>query len=86
MLGVMASMAVPGMENAHALSLGAGSPPPVPDDTNSTTQANGAESATEPTEAESNVIRPASDASLATSRLASLNVPGTASNKDTSEK
>ncbi|AZE80423.1 P-type conjugative transfer protein TrbL [Pseudomonas synxantha] len=86
MLGVMASMAVPGMENAHALSLGAGSPPPVPDDTNSTTQDNGAKSATEPTEAESNVIRPASDASLATSRLASLNVPGTASNNDTSEK
>ncbi|MDF1653194.1 P-type conjugative transfer protein TrbL, partial [Pseudomonas aeruginosa] len=40
MLGVMASMAVPGMENAHALSLGAGSPPPVPDDTSSAAPAN----------------------------------------------
>ncbi len=80
MLGVMASMAVPGMENAHALSLGAGSPPPVPDDTNSTTPANGAESTTEATEADPNVIRPASDTDSATGRLASLKVPGMTSN------
>lgn len=80
MLGVMASMAVPGMENAHALSLGAGSPPPVPDDTNSTTPANGAESATEASQAEPNVIRPASDTNSAPGRLASLKVPGMTSN------
>ncbi|HHU4148773.1 TPA: P-type conjugative transfer protein TrbL [Pseudomonas aeruginosa] len=86
MLGVMASMAVPGMENAHALSLGAGSPPPVPDDTSSAAPANGAESAAEPTQAEANVIRPASDTSSTPSRLASLKVPGTASNNDQPEK
>lgn len=80
MLGVMASMAVPGMENAHALSLGAGSPPPVSDDTNSTTPANGAESATEASQAGPNVIRPASDTNSATGRLASLKVPGMTSN------
>lgn len=86
MLGVMASMAVPGMENAHALSLGTGSPPPVPDDTSSAAPANGAESAAEPTQAEANVIRPASDTSSTPSRLASLKVPGTASNNDQPEK
>ncbi|EJC7212052.1 P-type conjugative transfer protein TrbL [Salmonella enterica] len=86
MLGVMASMAVPGMENAHALSLGAGSPPPVPDDTSSAAPANQAESAAEPTPAESNVIRPASDTSSTPGRLASLKVPGMASNNDQSEK
>jgi len=80
MLGVMASMAVPGMENAHALSLGAGSSPPVSDDTNSTTPANGAESATEASQAGPNVIRPASDTNSATGRLASLKVPGMTSN------
>ena len=80
MLGVMASMAVPGMENAHALSLGAGSPPPVSDYTNSTTPANGAESATEALQAGPNVIRPASDTNSATGRLASLKVPGMTSN------
>lgn len=86
MLGVMASMSVPGMENAHGLSLGAGSAPPVPDDTSSAALANGAESAVEPTQAESNVIRPASDTSSTPSRLASLKVPGTASNNDQPEK
>ena len=80
MLGVMASMAVPGMENAHALSLGEGSPPPAPDDTNSTTPANGAESATEATQADPNVIRPASDTNSTPGRLASLKVPGMTSN------
>lgn len=86
MLGVMASMAVPGMENSHSLSLGAGSPPPVPDGANSTVPADGAETTAEASQTESNVIRTASDASPATSRLASLNVPGTVSNNDTSEK
>lgn len=82
MLGVMASMAVPGMENAHSLSLGAGSPPPVPGDANSTAPANGAETIVE----ESNVIRPASDTSSTPGRLASLDVQGTASNNDQLEK
>lgn len=86
MLGVMASMAVPGMENAHTLSPGAGSPAPVPDDINSTTLANGAESATEPSQAESNVIRPASDTSSTPGRVASLKVPGVTSNNDLPEK
>ncbi|HBS0127088.1 TPA: P-type conjugative transfer protein TrbL [Klebsiella pneumoniae] len=86
MLGVMASMAVPGMENAHGLSLGAGSAPPVPDDTSSAAPANGAESAEEPTQAESNVIRPVSDNSSTPGRLASLNVPGMTSNNDQPEK
>lgn len=85
-LGVMTSMAVPGMENAHSLSLGAGSPPPVPDGASSTVPTNGAETTVEAAQTESNVIRPSSDESPATSRLASLNVPGTASNNDTSEK
>ncbi|ENZ7689915.1 MULTISPECIES: P-type conjugative transfer protein TrbL [Pseudomonadota] len=82
MLGVMASMAVPGMENAHSMSLGAGSPPPVPGDANSTAPANGAETVVE----ESNVIRPASDTSSTPGRLASLDVQGTASNNDQLEK
>lgn len=85
-LGVMTSMAVPGMENAHSLSLGAGSPPPIPDGASSTVPTNGAETTVEAAQTESNVIRPSSDESPATSRLASLNVPGTASNNDTSEK
>ncbi|KCU98765.1 type IV secretion system protein, partial [Pseudomonas syringae] len=76
MLGVMASIAVPGMENAHALSLGTGSPQPVPDDTYSTTPANEAESAAEASQAEPNVIRPASDTNSTPGRLASLKVPG----------
>ncbi|QYM69952.1 P-type conjugative transfer protein TrbL [Pseudomonas sp. So3.2b] len=80
MLGVMASMAVPGMENAHALSLGAGSPPSVSDDTNSTTPTNGAESVTEASQAEPNVIRPASNTNSTSGRLASLKVPGMTSN------
>ena len=85
-LGVMTSMAVPGMENAHSLSLGAGSSPPVPDGASSPVPTNGAETTVEAAQTESNVIRPSSDESPATSRLASLNVPGTASNNDNSEK
>ena len=85
-LGVMTSMAVPGMENAHSLSLGAGSPPPVSDGASSTVPTNGAETTVEAAQTESNVIRPSSDESPATSRLASFNVPGMASNNDISEK
>ncbi len=85
-LGVMASMAVPGMENAHSLSLGAGSPPPVPDDTSTTVPTNGAESAAEAAQAESNVIRPASDTGSTPGRLASLDVAGMTSNNDQPEK
>lgn len=85
-LGVMTSMAVPGMENAHSLSLGAGSPPPDPDGASSTVPTNGTETTVEAAQTESNVIRASSDESPATSRLASLNVPGTASNNDNSEK
>lgn len=84
-LGVMASLAVPGMENAHALSLGAGSTSAAADDGSSAAQLNRAESAPGPEGTESNVIRSASDTS-ASERLASLNVPGTASNNDTLEK
>lgn len=86
MLGVMASMAVPGMENAHSLSLGAGSPPAIPDGASSIVPANGAETIAEAAHTESNVIRPASDASPPASLLDSLNVPGMASNNHTSEK
>lgn len=75
-LGVMASLAVPGMENAHALSLGAGPTLLAPDDSESAPGLDGAES---------NVIRPASGTD-AHEHIASLNVPGTASNNDTLEK
>jgi type IV secretion system protein TrbL len=84
-LGVMASLAVPGMENAHALSLGAGPTLLAPDDGDSATQFNKGESAPGLDGAESNVIRPASGTD-AHERIASLNVPGTASNNDTLEK
>lgn len=84
-LGVMASLAVPGMENAHALSLGAGPTLLAPDDDDSATQFNKGESAPGLDGAESNVIRPASGTD-AHERIASLNVPGTASNNNTLEK
>lgn len=56
-LGVLSAISVPGMEGSHGLSLGAGSPPPVPGD-DSPTPERGSE---RPAETESNVIRPASD-------------------------
>lgn len=84
-LGVMASMAVPGMENAHASSLGSGSTFPVADDS-PVAQNKEAETHSGPDGAESNVIRPASDTSTNHGRLASLNVAGTASNNDPLEK
>lgn len=74
-LGVLGAISVPGMESSHGLSLGGtGSPPPVsggdspaPDD--------GAE---QTAQAESNIIRPASD-TISTGDVGALNVPGMAS-------
>lgn len=85
MLGVMASMSVPGMENAHALSLGAGSPALLPDGNGSVTPTNEVELAAKSTQEESNVIRPASDTSSTPGRLASLKLPGMTANNQ-SEK
>ena len=84
LLGVMASMGVPGMENAHALSLGAGSS--VQDTSTSINPANPAEPDAEAGQAEANVIRPAAYESSNDAQLASLNVPGMASNTDQPEK
>lgn len=74
-LGVLGAISVPGMESSHGLSLGGtGSPPPVPGG-DSPTPDDGAE----PTaQAESNVIRPASD-TTSTGDVGALNVPGMAS-------
>ncbi|ATV19433.1 P-type conjugative transfer protein TrbL [Pseudomonas avellanae] len=85
-LGVMASMAVPGMENAHGLSLGAGSTPSSNSEANSAAPNSGGELAANSEQGDSNVIRPASDASPTNGRLASLSVPGTASNNEKTEK
>ncbi|WP_440801135.1 P-type conjugative transfer protein TrbL [Pseudomonas syringae] len=85
-LGVMASMAVPGMENAHGLSLGAGSTPPSNSAANSAAPNSGGELAANSEQGDSNVIRPASYASPTNGRLASLSVPGTASNNEKTEK
>ncbi|KGU46579.1 P-type conjugative transfer protein TrbL [Xanthomonas phaseoli] len=81
-LGVMASMAVPGMENAHSFSLGAGSSSPASDDTSATALSHDRNAS----EAESNLIRPDSESNSATSQLASLNVSGMASSNDQLEK
>lgn len=85
-LGVMASIAVPGMENAHGLSLGAGSTPPSNSEVNSAPINSGGDLAADSEQGDSNVIRPASDASPTNGRLASLSVPGTASNNEKTEK
>lgn len=85
-LGMMASMAVPGMENAHSLSLGAGSTPPSNSEVNSASINSGGDLAADCEQGDSNVIRPASDASPTNGRLASLSVPGTASNNEKTEK
>ncbi|MFI8335526.1 P-type conjugative transfer protein TrbL [Pseudomonas taetrolens] len=85
-LGVMASMAVPGMENAHGLSLGAGSTPSSNSEANSGAPNSGGELAANSEQGDSNVIRPASDASPTNGRLASLSVPGTAPNNEKTEK
>ena len=84
LLGVMASMGVPGMENSHTLSLGAGSS--VQDTSTSIDPANPAEPDAEAGQAEDNVIRPAGYESSNDAQLASLNVPGMASNTDQPEK
>ena len=81
-LGVMASMAVPGMENAHSFSLGAGSSSPASDESNTTVQPQSGDAA----EAESNLIRPASESNSTPGQLTSLNVPGMASSNDQPEK
>ena len=86
LIGVMASMAVPGMENAHGLSLGAGSTPPSNSEVNSAPINSGGDLAADSEQEDSNVIRPASDASPTNGRLASLSVPGTASNNEKTEK
>ena len=85
-LGVMASMAVPGMENAHGLSLGAGSTPPSNSEVNSAPINSDGDLAADSGQGDSNVIRPASDASPPKGRLASLRLPGTASNNEKTEK
>lgn len=72
-LGVMASMAVPGMENAHCLSLGAA---PSTSEAGSAAQDEGSESQSDFAPTESNAIRPAPDRSPIEGRLASLCVPG----------
>ncbi|HIC0562144.1 TPA: P-type conjugative transfer protein TrbL [Escherichia coli] len=74
-LGMLGAISVPGMESSHGLSLGGtGSPPPVPGG-DSPTPDDGAE----PTaQAESNIIRPASD-TTSTGDVGALNVPGMAS-------
>ncbi|WP_417778829.1 P-type conjugative transfer protein TrbL [Stutzerimonas xanthomarina] len=84
LLGVMASMGVPGMENAHALSLGPGSS--VQDNSTSIDPANPAVPDAETDQAEANVIRPASYNSSTHARLASLNVSGMASHTDQPER
>ncbi|MBC3235634.1 P-type conjugative transfer protein TrbL [Pseudomonas lurida] len=86
LLGVMASMAVPGMENVHGLSLGAGSTPPSNSEVNSDSINIGEELAANSEQGDSNVIRPASDANPTNRPLASLSVPGTASNNEKTEK
>lgn len=78
-LGVLGAISVPGMESSHGLSLGGtGSPPPVPG-SDSPAPDDGAE----PTaQAESNIIRPASD-TTSTGDVGALNVPGMASQSET---
>lgn len=79
-LGVIASLSVPGMENAHSASLGAGVPPSALGEARSTTSA---EPPAETVGAESNVIRPDEDTS---SNLGRLDVSSTATSNDQPEK
>lgn len=65
-LGVIASLTVPGMENAHSASLGAGLPLPAPSDSSSPTSA---EPSGEAAGMESNVIRPDTNTSSSSGRL-----------------
>ncbi len=79
-LGVIASLSVPGMENAHSASLGAGVPTSALGEARSTTSA---EPPVETVGAESNVIRPDEDSS---SNLGRLDVPSMATSNDQLEK
>lgn len=65
-LGVIASLTVPGMENAHSASLGAGLPLPVPSDSSSPKPA---EPSGEAADMESNLIRPDTNTSSNSARL-----------------
>ncbi|MBD8122054.1 P-type conjugative transfer protein TrbL [Pseudomonas lutea] len=79
-LGVIASLTVPGMENTHSASLGAGLPWPAPSDSSSPTSA---EPAGKAAGMESNVIRPDTNTSLSSGRL---DVSRITSSNDQSEK
>lgn len=79
-LGVIASLSVPGMENAHSASLGAGVPTSALGEARSTTSA---EPPAETVGAESNVIRPDEGTS---SNLGRLDVPSMATSNDQPEK
>ncbi|MGU1523738.1 P-type conjugative transfer protein TrbL [Pseudomonas aeruginosa] len=65
-LGVIASLTIPGMENAYSASLGAGLPLPAPSDSSPPTSA---EPAGEAVGMESNVIRPDTNTSSNSGRL-----------------
>ncbi|MCV4282735.1 P-type conjugative transfer protein TrbL [Pseudomonas capsici] len=79
-LGVIASLTVPGMENAHSASLGSGLPLPAPSDSTSPTSA---EPVGEAADMESNVIRPDTNTSSNSGRL---DVPSITSSNDQPEK
>ncbi|OUM24010.1 P-type conjugative transfer protein TrbL [Pseudomonas putida] len=79
-LGVIASLTVPGMENAHSASLGAGLPLPAPSESSSPTSA---EPVGEAADMESNVIRPDTNTS---SNSARLDVSSITSSNDQPEK
>ena len=79
-LGVIASMTVPGMENTHSASLGAGLPLPAPSDSSLPTSA---EPTGEAVGMESNVIRPDTNTSSNSGRL---DVSSITSSNDQPEK
>ena len=79
-LGVIASLSVPGMENAHSTSLGAGVPTSALGEAKSTTSA---EPPAETVGAESNVIRPDEGTG---SNLGRLDVPSMVMSNDQPEK
>lgn len=79
-LGVIASLSVPGMENAHSASLDVGVPTSALGEARSTTSA---EPPADAAGGESNVIRPDEDTS---SNLGRLDVPSTTTSNDQPEK
>ena len=79
-LGVIASLTVPGMENTHSASLGAGLPLPAPSDSSLPTSA---EPTGEAVGMESNVIRPDTNTSSNSGRL---DVSSITSSNDQPEK